>query len=99
MLTAEMNQLKAKKKWDANTWTPRLQAQFETLKSEFLSVSGVVRAHPMSLGEEGAGEYILTTDWSKQALVGVLSQVQHGQEKFLGARGRKCRPYEQNYHS
>ena len=92
VLTAEMNKLKAKKKWDAGTWTKELQEEFQQLKKEFLPVSGVVREHPMSLGEEGAREYILTTDWSKQALVG--AQIQHGQERFLGAQGRKCRPYE-----
>ena len=28
--------------------------------------------------------FILTTDWRKENIVGVLSQVQNGQERFLG---------------
>ena len=33
------------------------------------------------------------------AVGAVLSQEQHGKEQFLGVKGRKCRVYEQNYHS
>ena len=29
----------------------------------------------------------------------VLSQEQHGKERFLGVKERKCRVYESNYHS
>ena len=43
--------------------------------------------------------FILTTDWSKENIVGVLSQVQDGQERFLGCWGRKCNKYERNYPS
>ena len=32
-------------------------------------------------------------------IVGVLSQVQDGQERFLGCWGRKCNKYERNYPS
>ena len=28
-----------------------------------------------------------------------LSQEQHGKERFIGVKGRKCRIYETNYHS
>ena len=38
--------------------------------------------------------FILTTDWSKENIVGVLSQVQ---ERFLGCCGRNCNKYERNY--
>ena len=37
---------------------------------------------------------ILTTDWSTENIAGVLSQVQDGQECFLG---RKCNKYEKKY--
>ena len=53
----------------------------------------------MALGDPGAGEFTLTTDFSKEAMSGVLHQVQHGIERFIGAKGRKCRGYERNYHS
>ena len=29
----------------------------------------------------------------------MLSQEQHGKQKFLGVKGRKCQVYEANYHS
>ena len=41
----------------------------------------------------------LMIDFSKVAVGVVLSQEQHGKERFLGVKGRKCRVYEQNYHS
>ena len=41
--------------------------------------------------------FILTTDWSKVKIGGVFSQVQDGQERFLGCWGRKCYKYERNY--
>ena len=40
--------------------------------------------------------FILTTDWSKENIAGVLSQIQEGQERFLGCWGRKCNKYERN---
>ena len=42
--------------------------------------------------------FILTIDFSKVAIGAVLSQEQHGKERFLGVKGRKCRIYEANYH-
>ena len=48
----------------------------------------------------GVGDpFILTTDWSKENIAGLLSQVQEGQERFIGCWGRKCNKYEheQNY--
>ena len=51
--------------------------------------------HPMALGEPGAGEYILITDYSKEA----MGAIQHRVTRFIGAKGRKCRAYEKNYHS
>ena len=41
----------------------------------------------------------LTTEYSKEAMSGVLHQVQHGVERFIGAKGRKCQWYERNFHS
>ena len=47
----------------------------------------------------GSKPFILTIDFSKQAVAAILSQEQHGAERFLGVKGRKCRVYESNYHS
>ena len=48
----------------------------------------------------GVGDlFILNMDWSKENITGGLSQVQDGQERFLGCWGRKCNNYEQNYPS
>ena len=46
-----------------------------------------------------AQPFIITIDFSKHAIGAVLSQEQKGVERFLGVKGRKCRPYECNYHS
>ena len=53
----------------------------------------------MALGEPGAGEFILITDFSKEAVGAILHQVQHGITRFNEAKGRKCRGYKMNYHS
>jgi len=47
----------------------------------------------------GAKPFILTIDFGKHKVGGVLSQEQKGAERFLGAKGNKCRPYECNYFS
>ena len=43
--------------------------------------------------------FILTTEWSKENIGGVLSQVQDEQERFYGCWGKKCNKYEKNYPS
>ena len=43
--------------------------------------------------------FILTTDWSKENITGVLSQVQDRQERFLGCWERKCNKSKRNYPS
>ena len=98
-LTAEMNEVKTKKHWQPDTWTEELQGKFQQVKDLFTDPAGACRAHPMALGEPGAGEFILITDYSKDAVGAILHQVQHGVTRFIGAKGRKCRGYEQNYHS
>ena len=58
--------------------------------------AGGIQAFP----DFGVGDpFILTTDWSKENIAEVLSQVQDGQERFLGCWGRKCNKYERNYPS
>ena len=89
-LTADMNNLKSRRKWTGEEWTPQMQSDFETLKKLFVQDGGPVRAHPMVPDGADAGEFVLATDWSEKAMAGVLSQYQKGELKFIGARGRKC---------
>ena len=99
-LSAPLNELKkVKGAWPPGTWTDELQAGFDALKEEFTRAGGPCRAFPMMPGTDGAGEFILYTDWSQEAMAGILHQFQHGVERFIGARGRKCKAYERNYHS
>ena len=52
---------------------------------------GGIQAFP----DFGVGDlFVLTTNWSKENIAGVLSQVQDGWERFLGCWGRKCNKYE-----
>ena len=89
-LSAPLNELKkVRGAWPPGTWTPELQNTFDAPKEEFTREGGPCRAHPMIPGTEGAGEFILYTDWSAEAMAGVLHQLQHGVEKFVAARGRK----------
>ena len=64
------------------------------LKKAF--TKGGIQAFP----DFGVGDpFILTMDWSRENIAGMLSQVQGGQERFLVCWGRKCNKYEQNYPS
>ena len=60
-LTAEMNEVKTKKRWEEDTWTTELQSKFQQVKDLFTDPAGAYRTHPMALGEPGAGEFILIT--------------------------------------
>ena len=62
---------------------------FIELKKAF--TDGRIQAFP----GVGVGDlFIFTTDWSKENITKVLSQVQDGQERFLGCWGRKCHKNE-----
>ena len=67
---------------------------FVQLKEAF--TKGGIQAFP---DFEIGNPFILTTDWSQENIAGVLSQVQDGEEGFLGCWGRKCNKYERNYPS
>ena len=71
-----------------------MQEKFEILKSKFKEAP--IRAYPIYNSPE---KFILTTDFSKDNLGAVLSQVQNGQEKMIAAIGRKTTTYEANYES
>ena len=75
-------------------WNEEIEQDFVELKRAF--TEGGIQAFP----DFGVGDlFILTTDWSKENIAGVLAQVQDGQERFLGCWGRKCNKYERNYPS
>ena len=61
------------------------RGDFIELKRAF--TKGKIKAFP-DLRE--GDSFILTTHWSKENIPGVLSQVQDGQERFLGCWERKC---------
>ena len=72
----------------------RDRTRFCRTKRAFME--GWIQAFP----DFGLGDlFILTTDWSKENIAGVLSQVQGGQERFLGCWGGKCNKDERIYPS
>ena len=52
----------------------------------------------MALGEPGTGEYILITDYSKEADGPILHQVRHGWPGLLRQKEENAVP-EKNYHN
>ena len=72
-------------------WNEEIEQDFIELKKAF--TEGGIQAFP-DFGE--GNPFILTTDWSKENITGVLSQVQDRQDKFLGCWGRKCNKYKGN---
>ena len=71
-----MNSMKAKRRWEEGDWDSRLADQFQEWKDLFCLEGGPCRAFPMALGDPGAGEFTLTTDFWKEAMSGVVHQVQ-----------------------
>ena len=87
------NQLNGIKKAEKFLWNKEIERDFMELKA---FTDGRIQAFP----DFGVGDpFILTTDWSKENIAGVLSHVQNGQESFLGCWGRKCDLYVRNYSS
>ena len=87
----EMNKLKGKSCWERHTMIPELQERFQKIKGIFTDPECRCRTKPMALGEPGAGQYVLITDYSKDAIGTILHHVKHGVTQFIGAKGRKCR--------
>ena len=91
-MTAGLNALKSKKIIE---WTENVVHCFNAAKTMFTQAP--CWANPdFSVHSK---PFILTIDFSKVAVGAVLSQEQHGKERFLGFKGRKCRIFEANYHS
>ena len=92
--SALTNRLNGIKKAEKFLWNQEITQDFVELKRVF--TEGGIQAFP----NFGVWDpFILTTDWSKENIEGVLSQVQDGQERFLGCWERKCNKYEKNYPS
>ena len=86
--------MKGIKKVEKFLWNKEIELDFIELKKAFTD-SGIQAFPDFKFGDL----FILTTDWSKENIAGVLSQVQDGQERFLECWGRKCNTYEWNYSS
>ena len=71
-----------------------MERDFTELKKAFTKV-GIQAFTDSVVGDL----FILTKDWGKENIMGVLSQVQDRKERFLGCWGRKCNKYEKNYPS
>ena len=91
MLTAEMN---AQRKKTQLEWTRDMDRKFKILKGEFKKAP--IRAYPRY---DGVEPFQLTTDFSKENVAAILSQVQEGQERLIAACGRKTTTFEANYGS
>ena len=86
-----MNGIKKEEKF---LWNKEIKRDFIKLKKAF--TKDRIQAFP----DFGAGDlFILTTDWSKENISGMLSQVQDRKERFLGCWGRKCNTYKWNHPS
>ena len=73
--------------------TEEAKKAFEDLKEKL--VTAPILAYPQFDGEP----FIVDCDWSKDALGGVLSQVQDGQERVIAYGARRTNKAERNYSS
>ena len=88
------NAMNAQKKEKTLNWTTEMDENFQTLKAEFTKKP--VRSYPDYQSDQ---PFELSLDFSAKNVAAILSQRQHGQERFIGAAGRKTTKYEKNYHS
>ena len=92
-LAAKLQNLK---KDSVISWTPELTQCFNELIDKFRG--DLVRVAPR-WDDLQNNPFILTTDYSGQAMGYVLSQCQDGQDRLIAAGGKKCNPAEQAYGS
>ena len=88
-ITACLNKLRNVPKFELGN--AELNA-IQSLKLAFTKAP--IRAYPDYYSNE---PFILSVDYSKTALAGVLTQVQGGAERFIGAFSKACDAAEQNY--
>ena len=81
-LTAELNEQRMQKKIE---WTKAMQEGLDKLKEEFQQDR--IRAYPRW---DIKDPFIVTTDFSAEAIAVIISQMQEGRERFIAAGGRKC---------
>ena len=91
-LTADMNKFRQVK--GPVIWTDQMRNNFEQLKRAFADAP--VRGYP---DYKNPNPFILDTDFSHVNMAAVLSQIQDGQEVFLGCCAKKCSATEANYPS
>ena len=93
-LTAPLHTLKRSE--TIEQWPAQCEANFYTLRDHFKGP--LIRAAPQwdKLSEN---PFILTTDWSSEAMGYSLSQMQGGAERLIAAAGRKCTKGESHYPS
>ena len=72
-------------------WDNILEKNFRLLKEEFGKMP--VRSYPDYNTEE---TFQVAVDFSQENVAAILSQVQDGQERFIGAVGKKTTKYERN---
>ena len=84
--------MNAQKKSEKLEWTAIMQEKFEKLKDAFKR--NPIRSYWRYDLED---KFILTTDYSKENLGAILSQMQEGKERMIAATGRKMTRYEKNY--
>ena len=90
-LAAKLQDLK---KDSVISWTSELTQCFNELIDKFRG--DLVRVAPR-WDDLQNNPFILTTDFSGQAMGYVLSQCQDGQDRLIAAGGKKCNPAEQAY--
>ena len=88
-LTNEMNAQRSSKKFE---WTEQMEKNFKKLKKKFQAMP--IRSFPRFDIEE---PFQMTTDWSRDNVSAILSQVQDGQERLIAVFGRKTTKGERNY--
>ena len=88
------NRLNGIKKAENFLWNEEIERDFHRVK-ESIHRGGIQAFPDLWVGDP----FILTTDWSKENITGVLSQVQVGKERFLGCWGWNCNKFMRNYPS
>ena len=76
--------------------TPEMKVAFERLKKALISAP--ILGFPYVKGPK-AGVFILDTDYSKDRIAAVLSQMQQGKETVIAYASKKNTSYQQNYAS
>ena len=88
-LTSAMNSMRSAKHYE---WTAEMEKNFKKLKKKFKEMP--IRSYPRFDIPE---PFQISSDWSKDNVAAVLSQVQDGKERLIAVFGRKTTAGERNY--